>query len=56
MYMIIVESETKIIIPHKMLHKIGKSGKCPTKVEMEIKSFKEVSKVLSTSKIIGYYF
>lgn len=54
--MIIVESETKIVISQKMLHKIGKCGKCPAKAEMEIKIFKDVSKLLSTSKITGCYF
>lgn len=54
--MIIVESETKIVISQKMLYEIGKHGKCPAKAEMEIKIFKYVSKLLSTSKIIGCYF
>lgn len=51
--MIIVESETKVIIPHKVLHKVRK---CPTKAEMETIICKEVSKLFSTSKIVGYYF
>lgn len=49
--MIIVVSETKVIIPYKMLHKVGM---CPTKTEMETIICKEVSKLFSSSKIVGY--
>lgn len=56
MYMVIVESETKIIIPQKMLHKIGNCRKLPAKAEMEIRVCKKVSELHAASNIIGYYF
>lgn len=50
--MIVVDSETKVIIQHKMLHKVVMH---PTSTEMGTIISKEGSKLFSTSKIVAYY-